>query len=166
MKLQSTFQSCIISLFAGLYFLVSCSREYSGSYGYDHIKVYQYTKEPWDSDASKNKLYLSELSDQDSILYPKIENLNFTLIDSLKPSRKIDSLFFKGKYEKYLPRPNCPAGNNHIVLFYKGSVLQYVAKFSVYCDECFLINYTTHQRYYMKIGYDEIMELISPSHVK
>lgn len=153
----------IIGLSAVLSLFIACNKEYTSPYGYDYIKVYKYNKEPWDSDAEKNKIYITELSDQDSILYPKIGTLNFTLIDSLKPSWKTDSLFFKGKYEEYSPRPNCPAGNNHILLFYKGSDLKYVAKFSIYCDECFLINHTTRETHYIKVGYDKIMKLISPA---
>lgn len=160
MKLGLSFLSSIITLFAVFCFLVSCNKEYSSSYGYDHIKEYKYNKKSGDSDTWKNKLHQSTLSDQDSILYPKIEKLNFTLIDSLKPSHKIDSILFKARYDVYFPRPNCPAGNKHILLFYHGSVLKYVAKFNNYCDECFLINYTTRQSSYIQIGYKDFMKLV------
>lgn len=160
MKSWLLFLRSMITLFVVFCLLVSCNKEYSSSYGYDHIKVYEYNKKPWGSDASKNKLYLSEVSVQDRILYPKIGKLNFTLIDSLKPSQKIDSILFKGKYEEYFPRPNCPAGNNHILLFYKEDILKYVAKFSDYCDECFLINHSTGQRHYMKLGYNDFMKQV------
>lgn len=137
-----------------------CKKEYLSSYGYNHIKVYEYNKSPWDDGSSDNKLYMARLSKYDHILYSKIERMNYSFKESLNPSLKIDSLLFRNGYEDFLPEPTCPAGYNHILLFYDDMNLKYIVKFSEYCNECFLINHTAHKSYYLKIGYQQFMRIV------
>ena len=148
-----------ILLFA--FTLIYCSKnEYSSPYGYDNIRMYEYNKKPWDNDAMYNKIYnSSNLSNDDKKLYYQIEKLNFNLKESFKSNLKVDSVFFKTKYREYRHKPNCPAGYNRILLLFKKSELKYAVKFSEYCDQCFLINFTTNKIHFLKIGYKDFLKL-------
>ncbi|MFS4429336.1 hypothetical protein [Chryseobacterium sp. S90] len=153
----------IFKLVILLFFFSCCKKEYLSSYQYDHVEVYEYNKKPWDDAASGNKIYMSRLSKYDNSLYSKIQKMDYSFKESMKPSLKIDSLIFKNKYDYYLPEPTCPAGYNHVLLFYDNMNLKYILKFSEYCNECFLINHMTRKSYYLKIGYEEFMNTLKNS---
>lgn len=145
-----------------LFLLIACNGKYVSPYGYDQIKEYEYTEEPWDMDAMTNVLYSTWMSDRDSILYSEIEKHKFIQKGNIPPGPKLDSILFKGKYEYYIAQPTCPAGYNRILLLSEDEQLKYVVKFSAYCDKCFLIDYRSKKTSYLKIGYEDFMKLMKP----
>lgn len=113
--------------------LVSCTNSYKSPYGYNTIILYEYNGKPWDSGAMHNKLYNGELSDNS--LYFKIEKLNYSLKKTFFTNPKIDSILFRENYDKIIENPECPAGNNRILLLSEDSHLKYVVKINGYCNQ-------------------------------
>ncbi|GAE64423.1 hypothetical protein SAMN05421692_0559 [Chryseobacterium indologenes] len=138
--------------------LLSCNQSYKSPNGYNVIELYEYNGQPWNADASNNKLYRDYRSD--GILYFKMAKLNYSLKRSIIANSTIDSIFFRTSYQKYRPRPQCPIGFNRILLLKSHSTIKYVIKFNDYCEECFVINYQTNNINYLKIGYDDFAEIL------